>query len=154
MSRAWGLQTSGLIITYISNVGSRLEETPHWQSESWVSVSIFPNAGPGHHLSSQQRHYHHNLSERGAKTLINVVIINNIHLSHLPLNCIKYVRERSRTSILDVSFSDETKMFLISVLSKCVLSINLVILGPFLCINQLINHRPSLLIITQKYFSC
>ena len=119
-----------------------------------ASVSIFPNAGPGHHLSSQQRHYHHNLSERGAKTLINVVIINNIHLSHLPLNCIKYVRERNRTSILDVSFSDETKMFLISVLSKCVLSINLVILGPFLCINQLINHRPSLLIITQKYFSC
>ena len=82
------------------NVGSKLKRKHligNLRAEA--SVSIFPNAGPGHHLSSQQRHYHHNLSERGAKTLINVVIINNIHLSHLPLNCIKYVRERSRTSM-------------------------------------------------------
>ena len=57
-------------------------------------VHTFPKAGPGQHLSSQQRHYHHNLSEGGAKTVINVVIINDIHLSYPSHNCIKYLREK------------------------------------------------------------
>ena len=93
----------GLISLYLSSLismfGSRLEQNTSLaicELSLVCRVRTFPKAkaGPGQHLSSQQRHYHHNLSEGGAKTVINVVIINDIHLSYPSHNCIKYLREK------------------------------------------------------------
>ena len=78
-----------LYLVLILNGGSKLERKHSIGNLRAECLHSRLHAGPGHHLSSQQRLYHHNLSEGGAKTLINVVIINYIHLSHLPLNCIK-----------------------------------------------------------------